>query len=80
MASKLAKIPHRPASESRVRQPPVLTATCDVISREDMLADANSEAGKAQAAAVEAMFNSFGDEAVAPLAGTFTPSHAYLHR
>jgi hypothetical protein len=57
-----------------------LTAIGDVTSRDDMPAEANSEAGKAQAAAVEAMFNSFGDEAVAPLAGTFTPSHAYLHR
>jgi hypothetical protein len=81
MASKLAEDPRiDPRLKAVFGNLPVLTATCDVISREDMLADANAEAGKAQAAAVEAMFNSFGDEAVAPLASAFTPSHAYRHR
>ena len=47
----------------------VLTATGDVASREDLLAEENSEAGKARTAAAEAMLTSFDNETIAPSAG-----------
>jgi len=70
MASKLAEDPRiDPRLKAVFGSLGVLTATGDVASRENMLAAANTEAGKAQAAAIEAMLNSFDDETVAPLAG-----------
>jgi acetyl esterase/lipase len=46
-----------------------VTATGDVASREDLLAEETTEAGKARAAAFAAMLNSFDNETIAPSAG-----------
>ena len=46
-----------------------VTATGDVASREDLLAEETTEAGKALAAAFAAMLNSFDNETIAPSAG-----------
>ena len=42
-----------------------MTAAGDVASREDMLAAANSESGKKEAASIAAMLDTFDDEIVA---------------
>jgi acetyl esterase/lipase len=46
-----------------------VTATGDVASREDLLAEETTEAGKARAAAFAAMLNSFDNETIAPSVG-----------
>jgi acetyl esterase len=46
-----------------------VTATGDVASREDLLAEETTEAGKTRAAAFAAMLNSFDNETIAPSAG-----------
>jgi acetyl esterase/lipase len=46
-----------------------VTATGDVASRENLLAEETTEAGKARAAAFAAMLNSFDNETIAPSAG-----------
>ncbi len=70
MASKLAEDPRiDPRLKAAFGALGVLTATGDVASREDMLAAANSESGKKQAAAMAAMLDAFDDETVAPSAG-----------
>ena len=56
MASKLAEDPRiDPRLKAVFGSLGVLTATGDVASREDLLAAANSESGKKQAAAMAAM-------------------------
>lgn len=70
MASKLAEDPRiDPRLKAVFGSLGVLTATGDVASREDMLAAANSESGKRQAAAMAAMLESFDNETIAPSAG-----------
>lgn len=46
-----------------------LTQAGDVASREDLLAEENSEAGKARTAMFKAMLDSFDNETIAPSAG-----------
>ncbi|HXR24196.1 MAG TPA: hypothetical protein VN742_02465, partial [Candidatus Binataceae bacterium] len=70
MASKLLEDPRiDPRLKAVFGSLGVLTATGDVASREDMLAAANSESGKKQAAAMAAMLESFDNETIAPSAG-----------
>src|SRR5271155_1034584 len=70
MASKLAEDPRiDPRLKAVLGSLGVLTGRGDVASREDMLAEENSEAGKEHAAAFAAMLNSFDDETIAPSAG-----------
>src|ERR1700733_16227274 len=70
MASKLAEDPRiDPRIKAVFGSLGVLTAPGDLASREDMLAAANSESGKRQAAATAAMLDSFDDETIAPSAG-----------
>lgn len=70
MASKLAEDPRiDPRLKAVFGSLGLLTDTGDVASREDMLAAANSESGKKQAAAMAAMLDAFDDETVAPSAG-----------
>ena len=70
MASKLAEDPRiDPRLKAALGSLGVLTATGDVASREDMLAAANSESGKKEAASIAAMLDAFDDETVAPSAG-----------
>jgi acetyl esterase/lipase len=70
MASKLAEDPRiDPRLKKVFGALGVLTATGDVASREDLLAAANSESGKKQAAAMAAMLESFDNETIAPSAG-----------
>jgi hypothetical protein len=54
-----------------------VTATGDVASREDLLAEEITEAGKARAAAFAAMHNSFDNETIAPSASF---AHQYRTR
>jgi acetyl esterase len=70
MASKLAEDPRiDPRLKEVFGSLDVLTATGDVASREDLLAEELTEAGKARAAAVGAILNSFDNETIAPSAG-----------
>jgi acetyl esterase len=70
MASKLVEDPRiDPRIKAVFGGLDFLAATGDVASREDMLAAANSESGKRQAAATAAMLDTFDDETVAPSAG-----------
>jgi acetyl esterase len=70
MASKLAEDPRiDPRIKEAFGSLDVMTATGDVATREDLLAEENSEAGKARAAALGAWLNSFDNETVAPSAG-----------
>jgi acetyl esterase len=70
MASKLAEDPRiDPRIKEVFGSLDGLTPTGDVASREDLLAEENSEAGKARSAAVEAMLNSFDNETIAPSTG-----------
>jgi acetyl esterase/lipase len=70
MASKLAEDPRIDLRlKALLGSLGVLTATGDVASREDMLAAANSESGKKEAALMAAMLDAFDDETVAPSAG-----------
>jgi acetyl esterase len=70
MASKLAEDPRLdPRVKAVFGSLGLLTDTGDVASREDLLAAANSESGKKQAAAMAVMLDAFDDETVAPSAG-----------
>src|SRR5271167_2826791 len=70
MASKLVEDPRiDPRIKAVFGSIDFIGATGDVASREDMLAAANSESGKKQAAALAAMLDTFDDETVAPSAG-----------
>src|ERR1700690_125197 len=70
MASKLAEDPRiDPRIKAVFGSVDFLTARADVASREDLLAEANSESGKRQAAALTAMLDASDDETVAPSAG-----------
>src|SRR6202046_2434475 len=70
MASKLVEDPRiDPRIKAVFGGLDFLAATGDVASRADMLAAANSESGKRQAAATAAMLDTFDDETVAPSAG-----------
>lgn len=70
MASKIADDPR---IDPRIKQMfgamDAMTTPGNVASREELLAEENSPAGKARAAAMEAMLNSFDYESVAPSAG-----------
>ena len=70
MASKIAQDPRiDPRLKAAFGSLEPLMATGDVASREELLAEENSEAGKARAAAMVAMLNSVNYEGVAPSAG-----------
>jgi acetyl esterase len=69
MASKLAEDPRIDPRLKAVFGSMKVPALGNVGSREDLLAEENSEAGKARAAAFAAMLNSFENETIAPSAG-----------
>jgi acetyl esterase len=70
MASKLAEDPRiDPRIKAVFGSVDFLSAGGDVASRDVLLAEANSEAGKRQAAALTAMLDASDDETVAPSAG-----------
>jgi acetyl esterase len=69
MASKLAEDPRIDPRLKEVFGGMNVTAIGDVASREDLLAEENTEVGKARAAAFAAMLNSFDNETIAPSAG-----------
>jgi len=70
MASKIAQDPRiDPRLKAAFGSLEPLMATGDVASREELLAEENSQAGKARAAAMVAMLNSVNYEGVAPSGG-----------
>jgi acetyl esterase len=69
MASKLAEDPRIDPRLKEVFGSMNVTAIGDVASREDLLAEENTEVGKARAAAFAPMLNSFDNETIAPSAG-----------
>src|ERR1700732_3969137 len=69
MASKLAEDTRIDPRLKEVFGSMNVTAIGDVAGREDLLAEENTEAGKARAAAFAAMLNSFDNETIAPSAG-----------
>jgi len=70
MASKLAEDPRiDPRIKAIFGAMPEMTTPGDVASREELLAQENSEAGRAAAAAQKAMIDAIDNEAVAPSAG-----------
>jgi acetyl esterase len=70
MASKLAEDPRiDPRIKAMFGAMPDATSGGDVDSRETLLAEENSEAGRAAAAAMMAMFEAADNETVAPSAG-----------
>ena len=69
MASKLAEDPRIDPRLKAVFGSMKVPVLGNVRSREDLLAEENSEAGKARAAAFAAMLNSFDNETIAPSAG-----------
>jgi hypothetical protein len=69
MASRVTEDPRIDPRSKKVFGPMPVIAGGDVASREEMLAEEDTEAGKARSAALEAMFGAFHDETVAPSAG-----------
>src|SRR5271170_3848403 len=69
MASKLAEDPRIDPRLKEVFGSMKVAVLRNVASRDDLLAEENTEAGKARAAAFAAMLNSFDNEAIAPSAG-----------
>ena len=69
MTSKITQDPRIDPRIKKVFGPLPVIAGGDVASREEMLAEENTQAGKARLAALEAMFGVFDDETVAPSAG-----------
>jgi acetyl esterase len=69
MASKLAQDPRIDPRLKAVFGSMKVIAGRDVANREELLAEEQSEAGKARTAAFASMLNSFDSEAIAPSAG-----------
>src|SRR5208282_5566538 len=69
MASKLAEDPRIDPRLKEVFGGMKVPVLGNVASREDLLAEENTEAGKARAAVFAAMLNSFDNETIAPSAG-----------
>jgi acetyl esterase/lipase len=69
MASKIAQDPRIDPRIKAAFGDMVMTSSGNVASREELLAEENSEAGKARTAALKAMLKFFDDEKVAPSAG-----------
>jgi acetyl esterase/lipase len=69
MASKIAEDPRIDPRIKAAFGSMVMTTSGNVASREELLAEENSEAGKARTAALKAMLKFFDDEKVAPSAG-----------
>jgi len=69
MASKIADDPRIDPRIKALFGALVLTSAGDVKSRDDLLAEENSEQGKARAAMFKTMLESFDNETVAPSAG-----------